>query len=103
MTSFLVFKLCAKYNLDIHETYIKISANASTVTGTSADLVQDDVLSIWQLLHGLMLPSGNDAAIALAEYFGEKLLSERQDMLEALQPKERGEEEKRIRRFFISI
>jgi len=29
-----------------------------------------DVLSIWDLLHGLMLPSGNDAGICLAEHFG---------------------------------
>jgi hypothetical protein len=29
---------------------------------------------VWDLLHGLMLPSGNDAAITLAEYFGGVLL-----------------------------
>jgi D-alanyl-D-alanine carboxypeptidase (penicillin-binding protein 5/6) len=39
-------------------------------TGTSAELVEGDSLSVWDLLHGLMLPSGNDAALALAEYFG---------------------------------
>lgn len=27
-------------------------------------------MSVYDLLHGLMLPSGNDAAIALAEHFG---------------------------------
>jgi len=26
------------------------------------------------MLHGVMLPSGNDAAMALAEHFGNKLL-----------------------------
>jgi D-alanyl-D-alanine carboxypeptidase len=37
------------------------------------------MLSIWDLMHGLLLPSGNDAAIALAEYFGSKLLEEKSD------------------------
>ena len=31
------------------------------------------------MLHGLMLPSGNDAALALAEYFGHKLLDIKND------------------------
>ena len=30
---------------------------------------------MWDLLHGLMLPSGNDAAVALAEYFGKKIMN----------------------------
>lgn len=29
------------------------------------------------LLHGMMLPSGNDAAVTLAENFGEKLIYQR--------------------------
>jgi len=40
------------------------------MSGTSAELRMGDVLSVWDVLHGLMLPSGNDAAIALAEHFG---------------------------------
>ena len=28
---------------------------------------------MWDLLHGLMLPSGNDAATVLAEHFGQYL------------------------------
>ena len=31
------------------------------------------MLSVWDLLHGLMLPSGNDAATVLAEHFGQYL------------------------------
>ena len=33
--------------------------------GTSARLFYSDVCTVYDLLHGLMLPSGNDAAIAL--------------------------------------
>lgn len=50
-----------------------MSKNAATVGGTSAKLRTGDVLSVWDLLHGLMLPSGNDAAIVLAEHFGQYL------------------------------
>jgi len=38
--------------------------------GTSAKLSYSDVVTIYDLLHGLMLPSGNDAAIALGEWGG---------------------------------
>jgi D-alanyl-D-alanine carboxypeptidase (penicillin-binding protein 5/6) len=38
--------------------------------GTTADLKQGDRISLYDLLFALMLPSGNDAALALAEYFG---------------------------------
>jgi D-alanyl-D-alanine carboxypeptidase len=47
-----------------------VSKNASTVGGTSAMLREGQRLSIYDLLHGLMLPSGNDAAMVLAEHFG---------------------------------
>lgn len=38
--------------------------------GTSARLEENEWVLINDLLYGLMLPSGNDAAIALAENFG---------------------------------
>jgi D-alanyl-D-alanine carboxypeptidase len=50
-----------------------VSKTAATQGGTSAKLRSGDVLSVWDLLHGLMLPSGNDAAMVLAEHFGQYL------------------------------
>jgi len=41
--------------------------------GTTAKIWTGDELSVWDMLHGLMLPSGNDAAMCLAENFGEYL------------------------------
>lgn len=52
------------------EEVVTISLKASSIEGTSADLKFGDEVKIWDLLHGLMLPSGNDAAIALAEFVG---------------------------------
>ena len=43
------------------------------VTGTSANLREGDQISMAHLFYGLMLPSGNDAAFALAEHFGKYL------------------------------
>lgn len=38
--------------------------------GTTANLKENTWISIEDLLYGTMLPSGNDAAYTLAEYFG---------------------------------
>ena len=40
------------------------------VGGTSAQLEIGEIYSIDELLYGLMLPSGNDAAIAISEVIG---------------------------------
>lgn len=38
--------------------------------GTTANLIYSDFVILQDLLYGLMLPSGNDAAYALAEWGG---------------------------------
>ena len=37
--------------------------------GTTAELKEGDRVTIQDLLYGLLLPSGNDAAVTLAENF----------------------------------
>lgn len=49
---------------------IRVSRNAAAMAGTSANLPYGYWLRITDLLHGMMLPSGNDAACLLAEAFG---------------------------------
>lgn len=41
--------------------------------GTSAKLNYSDIFTVYELLHALMLPSGNDAAVALAEWGGKTI------------------------------
>ena len=41
--------------------------------GTTAKLAYSDVLTVYDMLHALMLPSGNDAAIALGEWGGKQI------------------------------
>jgi len=73
MTCFVVIQIIRKIKLNAEKTMLQVSKNAATVGGTSAKLKTGDVLTIWDLLHGLMLPSGNDAGICLAEHFGQYL------------------------------
>lgn len=42
----------------------------SLIQGTSAELIEGDKLSVLELMYGMMLPSGNDAAVALGVHFG---------------------------------
>jgi D-alanyl-D-alanine carboxypeptidase len=51
-------------------TLVTISRAAEKVGGTTADLKEGDILTLEQLFYAMMLPSGNDAAFTLGEYFG---------------------------------
>ena len=47
---------------------VTVSKNAAGTEGTSLYLKAGDKVTLWDLLYGLMLQSGNDAAIAIAEH-----------------------------------
>jgi D-alanyl-D-alanine carboxypeptidase (penicillin-binding protein 5/6) len=79
MTAHVVIDLVHKMNIDPNITYVEVSYNASTQIGTSADLRPKEMVTITDLLYGLLLPSGNDAAVALAENFGMYLYYESND------------------------
>lgn len=59
--------------MNIKTSEVEVSDIASDIRGTCANLKTGDVLTVEQLLYGLMLPSGNDAAFALAQHFGKIL------------------------------
>lgn len=71
MTSMVVFHLCNEYNVNMYKTWFRVSAEAANMIGTSACLKENQRLTVYDLLHGLMLPSGNDAAVCLAEGFSD--------------------------------
>lgn len=70
MTFYTVINIIEEYKIDPSQTFISVCRQATNIIGTSADLREDDILSVRQLFYGMMLPSGNDAAFLLAEYFG---------------------------------
>lgn len=63
---------------------IVVSSNAATVGESSAGLRTGDVLSFDDALKGLMIPSGNDAAIALGECVGKIIYEKAQSSGESL-------------------
>jgi D-alanyl-D-alanine carboxypeptidase len=62
ITLFCVFNLTKRFNIDQKKTLVTISKEASRVTGCSAYLKAGDKLTVWDLCHGMMLPSGNDSS-----------------------------------------
>jgi D-alanyl-D-alanine carboxypeptidase (penicillin-binding protein 5/6) len=49
---------------------ITVGANPPRVEGTRVYLVEGETLTLRDLLYGMLLNSGNDAALAIAEYYG---------------------------------
>lgn len=78
MTCYVVLRLLERFGMQ-DSKLVTVGSDAASVIGTSAELVEGDTLTIWQLLFGLMLPSGNDAAHQLAEYFGSFLMKDAED------------------------
>jgi D-alanyl-D-alanine carboxypeptidase (penicillin-binding protein 5/6) len=69
MTAFIVLKL-AETDPKVLDEIVTFSDRAAKTNGSSAKLKAGERLSVRDLLYGLMLPSGNDAAVAVAEHFG---------------------------------
>lgn len=64
MTALIVIE-----NANLNDT-VTVSKNAAGTGGSRLGLKTDDKVTVNNLLYGLMLCSGNDAAVALAEYVG---------------------------------
>jgi hypothetical protein len=74
MTSYVVMKLVEELEIqDLKNFYIRVTKKAEKVIGTKAGLIEGQLISIYDCLHALMLPSGNDAALTLATAFGKYL------------------------------
>ncbi len=69
MTAWIVLQL-AKDDPKVLDETVVFSDRAAMTIGSSARLKAGERLPVRELLYGLLLPSGNDAAVALAEQFG---------------------------------
>lgn len=72
MTAWLIAR-AAERDPDILVESVTFSDHAAGTIGSSAGLRAGDSISVRDLLYGLLLPSGNDAAVALAEHFGSRM------------------------------
>jgi D-alanyl-D-alanine carboxypeptidase (penicillin-binding protein 5/6) len=80
MTAYIVCQL-AKDDPKVLQETITFSESADKTPGSTADVRAGEKVTVGELLYGLLLPSGNDAATAFAEHFDSKVGS-------ALQPHE---------------
>jgi serine-type D-Ala-D-Ala carboxypeptidase (penicillin-binding protein 5/6) len=72
MTAWIILQRADKHPKWLDED-IRFSERAAAVRGSSCRLKRGERLPVRELLYGLLLPSGNDAAVALAEHFGPRL------------------------------
>jgi len=75
MTGYLVTTLAEEHPEVLEETVV-FSKRADETGGSTAGVRAGEKISVDELLYGLLLPSGNDASVALAEYFGDRLSEE---------------------------
>jgi D-alanyl-D-alanine carboxypeptidase (penicillin-binding protein 5/6) len=69
MTAWVVLRL-ADADAKVLDEIVTFSERAAATRGSSSRLRAGERLPVRELLYGLLLPSGNDAAVALAEHFG---------------------------------
>ncbi len=81
MTAILVIKNCSLTD------NVTVSQQASAISGSTMHLAQGETISVRSLLYGLLICSGNDAAVALAEHtagtveaFADRMNQEAQQM-----------------------
>ena len=70
MTALCTLEICERFKMNRKSTYFKVTEWAAKTNGTTANLLDNAWMCIEDLLYGLMLPSGNDAAMVLAENLG---------------------------------
>lgn len=68
-TTKIMTAMCVIQNTNL-DNIVEISRKAASTGGSRLKLKAGDKISVKDLLYGLMLRSGNDAAVALAEYVG---------------------------------
>jgi serine-type D-Ala-D-Ala carboxypeptidase (penicillin-binding protein 5/6) len=73
MTAYLIAEMADQTPEVLHEI-VTFSANAASTIGSSCQLEAGEQVPVGELLYGLLLPSGNDASVALAEHFGGRAL-----------------------------
>ncbi len=72
MTAWLVVRL-AETDPEVLDERITFSRRADETPGSTAGIRTGEQIPVGEALYGLLLPSGNDASVALAEHFGARL------------------------------
>ncbi len=75
MTALLVIESASSNPAALQEV-VTFSQRADDTPGSTAAVRVGERVAVHELLFGLLLPSGNDAAVALAEHFGVRVAAE---------------------------
>ena len=75
MTCIVTIELAKKLSIDLDFEEVKVGNFEQNIGGTSANIKKGEIYTVMQLLYGLMLPSGNDASLAIAVWAGRTLLN----------------------------
>lgn len=70
VTAMTAIDFLNKHGWEPHEICYEVKKTSTLVGGTSANLIEGQVYNLLELFYGMMLPSGNDAAIAISEVIG---------------------------------
>ncbi|HEY2415570.1 MAG TPA: serine hydrolase [Pirellulaceae bacterium] len=81
MTAYIVCQL-AKDDPKVLSETMTFSEAADKTSGSTADVRAGEKVTVGELLYGLLLPSGNDAATAFAEHFNSRVGSAHQSAAE---------------------
>lgn len=65
-----ILEIIQNLNLDPKQILVRVSREASVISGTTASIKENYVLNLYSLYFGMMLPSGNDAAFQIAQVGG---------------------------------
>lgn len=71
MTALLVARF-AEENPEVLAERVTFSKRADETVGSTSGIRAGESVSVKELLYGVLLPSGNDASVALAEHFGKR-------------------------------
>jgi serine-type D-Ala-D-Ala carboxypeptidase (penicillin-binding protein 5/6) len=72
MTALIVVRLVVR-DPKVGDEIVTFSRRADRTVGSSSEVREGEKVPVRELLYGLLLPSGNDAAVAFAEHFGGRL------------------------------
>lgn len=78
MTAYVVLQ-AVRDDESLLDELVTFSEAADTTIGSTSGIRVGESISVGELLYGLLLPSGNDASVALAEHFGRKFSAEEDD------------------------
>ncbi|WP_231749459.1 D-alanyl-D-alanine carboxypeptidase family protein [Tautonia plasticadhaerens] len=72
MTALVVLRLAGE-DPGVLDEVVTFSPRADRTVGSTSGVRAGERVAVRELLYGLLLPSGNDASVALAEHFGARL------------------------------